>query len=127
MNHEFPFDNVESAHEFVNRLAQVVLETRHDIEADIRRETNSNFPRRLEALQLSVCKMQTLEFHLKKSCCLLNDLRSLRRILFEERSKGGVTVPGKSPGLTKAETTPSSPSSEVYRLEDDEALLGLTG
>jgi len=130
MNHEVPFDSVESAHGFVNLLAQVVLETRHDIEADVQRETNSNLPRRLEALQLTVYKMQTLEFHLKKSRCILNDLRSLRRLLFGERTNGNLAVPGTSIGIAKAEATPSTPSnplSEVSRLEDDEALLGLTG
>lgn len=127
MNHEVPFDSVESAHEFVDLLTQVVLETRHDIEADIQREANANFPRRLEALQLTVYKMQTLELHLKKSRILLNDLRSLRRLLFGERTESDVAGRGTPIGMAKAETTPSSPSSEVNHLEDDQALLGLTG
>ena len=35
MNHEVPFDSIESAHEFVTLVAQVALETKRDIEADL--------------------------------------------------------------------------------------------
>jgi len=127
MNNEVTFDSIESAHEFIDLLAQVVLQTRREIEADIQRETNANFRRRLEALELTIFKMQTLEFHLKKSRFLLNDLRSLRRLLFSERTDGGVAVRETLTGAARAETAHSSFPPAEHRFEDDQALLGLTG
>jgi len=127
MDYEVPFDSIASAHEFVNLLVQVVLETRHDLEADIQREMNSSFSRRLEALQITAYKLQTLEFHLKKSRCLLNDLRSLHRLLVGNLANGEAAVRPKPMGIATAEASPSIASSAVSRSEDDLALLGLTG
>jgi hypothetical protein len=127
MDYEVPFDSIASAHEFVNLLVQVVLETRHDLEADIQREISASFSRRLEALQITAYKLQTLEFHLKKSRCLLNDLRSLRRLLVGKLADGEAAVRPKSMGIAKAAASSSIPSSKVSRPEDDLALLGLTG
>jgi len=139
MDYEAPFDSIESAHEFVDLLAQVVRETRHDIEADMQRATSSNSSRLSEALQITVYKMQTLEFHLKKSRRILNDLRSLRRLLVGKLTNDAAVVPPESTGIAaksavvrpigiaRAEASPLGPSPEASRLEDDEALLGLTG
>lgn len=127
MDYEVPFDSIASAHEFVALLVQVVLETRHDLEADIQREMSSSFSRRLEALQITAYKLQTLEFHLKKSRCLLNDLRSLRRLLVGKLADSAATVRPKPIGIAKAAASSSIPSSKVSRPEDDLALLGLTG
>ena len=117
MNPEAPFDSVESAHRFVTFLAQVVLDTQHDIEGDIQREMSSNFPRRLRALQIIENKLRTLEVHLRNIRRLLNDLCSLRRLLFGERTNGGVVVPRTLIGIANAEITPSrSPLTEASRL-----------
>jgi hypothetical protein len=40
----------------------------------------------LEAVRLALYKLEKLEQHIKASRRLLNDLRTLRRLLFEERS-----------------------------------------
>ena len=114
MNREHPFDSIESAHEFVALCAKVVHETKHDIDTDIQREMSSNVSRRLDALQIVAYKLETLEPHLTKSRRILNDLRSLRRLLFEERASGALAVRPKSIGIAKAETSPS-PSPEVSR------------
>jgi len=114
MNCDLPFNSIESAHEFVALLAKVALEAKCDIDTDIQREMSSNVSRRLDALQIVVYKLETLEPHLTKSRRILNDLRSLRRLLFEERASGALTVRPKSIGIAKAETSPS-PSPEVSR------------
>jgi len=88
MNPELPFDSIESAHEFVGLFVRAVLESKRDIDADIQREMGSNVPRRLEALQIVAYKLEALELYLTKSRRILNDLRSLRRLLFEERTGG---------------------------------------
>jgi len=115
MNPEVPFDSVESFHEFVTLLAQVVVETKREIEKDVQREMSLNLPRRLKALQIIQYKLRTLESHLENVRRILNDLRSLRRLLFGKRTDGGVAVPWTSIDVAKAETTPSSPLPEVSR------------
>jgi hypothetical protein len=59
MNRELPFDSIESAHEFVALFAQVVLETKREIQADIQREMRSGFSRRLQALQIIAYLLST--------------------------------------------------------------------
>jgi len=81
-----PFDSIESAHEFVALFAEAVREAKRDVEADIQRESNAQSPRRLDALRAALYSMEKLELHMNKSRRILNDLRSLRRLLFEERS-----------------------------------------
>ena len=108
MKPEVPLDSIESAHEFVTLLAQVVLETKRELQLDIQRETGGNFPRRLKALKIVEYKLRTLESHLENLARILNDLRSLRRLLFGERT-ANAAVPRVSICIAeKAETTPSS-------------------
>jgi hypothetical protein len=84
-----PFDSIESAHEFVTLLAETALQAKRDIDADVQREASSNnFPRRVEAMRLALYNLEKLELHMTKSRRILNDLRSLRRFLFKERSAG---------------------------------------
>jgi hypothetical protein len=44
----------------------------------------------VDALRLAVYNLEKLEMHVNRSSRILNDLRTLRRLLFEER-KGGST------------------------------------
>jgi hypothetical protein len=101
-----PFDSIEDAHEFLTLLAQTIFETKLDIEADVQRESGSNFPRRAEALKLAVYTLEKLEFHMGRSRRILNDLRTLRRLLFEERTLTAPTPRPKSDRKTKAQTVP---------------------
>jgi hypothetical protein len=82
---ETPFDSVENAHEYVRLLAEALIEGKRDIESDIAAALQSKQDRRLEALRLVQHKLDKLEQHLKTSARLLNDLRTLRRLLLEER------------------------------------------
>jgi hypothetical protein len=98
VNHgiETTFDSIESAHEFVGLLTEAVAEAKRDIETDVQMESGSTFPRRLQALRLALYQMEKLEVHMSKSRRILNDLRSLRRLLLEERSAGALTVRSES-------------------------------
>ncbi len=80
-----PFDKIESAHEYVALLAETIEETRLDIEAQIGLTFDENTARRKEALQLISHKLARLSAHMTASCRILNDLRTLRRLLFGER------------------------------------------
>ena len=88
MNHATgsPFESIESAHDFISLFADSVADAKRDIENDVQRELTSNAPRRLAALRLAAYNLEKLEVHLNKSRRILNDLRSLRRLLFEERA-----------------------------------------
>jgi len=80
-----PFDSVENAQDYVRLLVEAVVEARQDIESDVTTATESKSERRLQALRLVQHKLDKLEQHLKTSGRLLNDLRTLRRLLLEER------------------------------------------
>ena len=84
---ETPFDNVESAHEYLRLLSEAMLEARRDIEGDIATQPSSQAPRRIEALRLVLYKLDKLEQHIMASRRVLNDLRMLRRLLLQERSQ----------------------------------------
>ena len=101
---ESPFGSIEDAHEFLTLLAQTIFETKLDIEADVQRESSSNYPRRAEALKLTLYTLNELEFHMNRSRRVLNDLRTLRRLLFEERTLSTLTARPKANGKAKAET-----------------------
>jgi len=77
-----PFDSVENAHEYVRLLVEAIAEAKAEIEADL---VATKPDRRVEALRVVQFKLDKLEQHLKASSRLLNDLRTLRRLLFEER------------------------------------------
>jgi uncharacterized membrane protein YccC len=83
---ETPFDSVESAHEYLRLLSETLLEAKRDIEGDIAAEVDSKTPRRLEALRLVLYKLDKLEQHIKAGRRVLNDLRTLRRLLLQERA-----------------------------------------
>jgi len=81
---ETPFDSVESAHEYLQLLLEALADGKKDIEADVA-VAATNGARRLQALRLVQYKLEKLEHHLQSSSRLLNDLRTLRRLLLEER------------------------------------------
>lgn len=81
-----PFESIESAHDFVTLLEATIGDAKRDLAADIHRETAQNESRRLEALRLALYNLEKLEIHMHRSRRVLNDLRTLRRLLFEERT-----------------------------------------
>ena len=82
---ETPFDNIESALEYVNHLLEATREARDQIETELLRAAIPQLARRKQALQLANYKLDTLSSHIAASRRILNDLRMLRRLLLEER------------------------------------------
>jgi hypothetical protein len=80
-----PFDNIESALEYVNHLLDATQEARAQIETEILRTASPELARRKQALQLVRFKLDKLSSHIAASRRILNDLRTLRRLLLEER------------------------------------------
>lgn len=87
MNHQSDpsFESIEGAQGYLRLLCAAVLETRQDVEADARAQVGFEPQRRLEAVRLVLYKLEQLEKHVKTSHRILNDLRTLRRLLLEER------------------------------------------
>jgi hypothetical protein len=83
-----PFETIESAQHFIALLAEAVSEAKQEIESDVQRETSGTEARRIEALRMALYSLEKLELHVNRSSRLLNDLRTLRRLLFSERTKG---------------------------------------
>jgi hypothetical protein len=80
-----PFDSIESAHEFVAFLAGRVEEAIKEVQGHSDQAKAEGNERRIEALAVALLKMNQLSTHLQKSRRILNDLRTLRRLLFQER------------------------------------------
>ena len=87
---ETPFDNIESAVEFVNLLVEATREAQEQIEIEIARSTDIQLARRKEALQLVSYKLLNLSSHMAISGKILKDLRTLRRLLLDERGTKAV-------------------------------------
>jgi hypothetical protein len=82
-----PFDSVETTQEYFKLLSETLPEVVQQIEADIAAASELKQSRRTEALRLVLYKLQKLEEHVQASGRLLNDLRTLRRLLLQERVK----------------------------------------
>jgi len=88
---EDQFETLESAYDFVALLAETVAEAKRELESDVQRESASNLSRRLDALRIALYSLDKLELHVNRSRRILNDLRTLRRLLFEERGRISAT------------------------------------
>ena len=83
---ETPFDNLEGAHHYVHLLGEAVEDARRAIQEDIAEALAARgAERRLDALRLVDYKLIRLREHIGTSSRILNDLRTLRRLLLRER------------------------------------------
>jgi len=89
---EDQFETLESAHDFVALLAETVAEAKRELEKDVQRESVTS--RRLDALRLTLYSLGKLELHVNRTSRILNDLRTLRRLLFEERKTSAPQIAG---------------------------------
>jgi hypothetical protein len=80
-----PFDNIESSHQYVSLLHDAIEEARREVDEEIAFSTDEDADRRKEALQIVAYNLAKLSLHMKTSGRLLNDLRTLRRLLLAER------------------------------------------
>jgi hypothetical protein len=84
-NERTPFDSIEGSLEYIGLLREVIQKTKKIVEADAAIASSEGATRRLEALQLAVYKLERLAWHVDGSHRILNDLRTLRRLLLGER------------------------------------------
>jgi len=79
-----PFDSIESAQEFMELLDETIEEARQQLEADRATARGHRETRHVEALDLAIYKVNQLAQHTRKSRRILNDLRTIRRLLVSE-------------------------------------------
>jgi hypothetical protein len=96
-NSETPFDNIESSHQYVAMLAEAIEEARLEVEAEIAL-MNGAPERRKEALQIVAYNLAKLSLHITTSGRILNDLRTLRRLLLAEREPAPVRAKAAAQG-----------------------------
>jgi hypothetical protein len=92
MKRETPFDNIESSHEYVGLLAEAIDEAVASIDEEIALAAAEGAARREEALKLVAFKLAKLRDHVTQSRRILNDLRTLRRLLMAERREAALEV-----------------------------------
>src|SRR5215813_13195679 len=95
-NCETPFDSLEGSHEYIALLSEVIEEARKDVEAEISLALVESADRRKEALQLVSYNLGKLKLHMTTSRRILNDLRTLRRLLLDERRSAAAGESAKS-------------------------------
>jgi predicted nuclease of restriction endonuclease-like RecB superfamily len=83
-----PFESIESAHEFVALLEESIQEAADDVREHLRQAEEARDERQMRALNLALYKLTQLATQMHKSRRALNDLRSIRRLLFTEREPG---------------------------------------
>jgi hypothetical protein len=82
---ETPFDTIESAQQFIDLLIEAIVESRRDVDADIALLQNNQSKRSKQALQLVSANLAKLSQYMTASRRILNRLRTMRRLLLEER------------------------------------------
>ncbi len=80
-----PFESLESAHDYLSLLREALEEAHTSILDDTVIAQGDGAARRVDALRLVEHKLNRLRQHLLASLVLLNDLRTLRRLLLGER------------------------------------------
>jgi hypothetical protein len=91
-----PFESLESAHDYLNLLREALEDAQTSILDDTVIAQDDGAARRVDALRLVEHKLNRLRQHLLASLILLNDLRTLRRLLLGERP-GTVADPNDRP------------------------------
>lgn len=86
-----PFDTIESAHQYMHLLDKVLEEVQSTTEEDLKRIARADVEgigRSADAIHLVSYKLEQLRHHVKAGSRILNDLRTMRRLLMGERRTG---------------------------------------
>jgi len=87
-----PFETLESAYSFVSLLREAVDDAYGSIlDETALAQAMAGAERRVDALRVVDHKLNSLRQNVLASLILLNDLRTLRRLLLGERTAAGVT------------------------------------
>lgn len=87
-----PFSTIESAQDFVKLLTKAVYDAKQELQGHMDEESVSDASRRMDALRIALYSLGKLDSHLHQSSRILNDLRTLRRLLLTERGTKSNTV-----------------------------------
>src|SRR5437763_12203039 len=79
------FDSIESAQDFMKVLAETILDSMKDLNHDQHAATQEGQLRQAQAIELAIFKLKKLGCHVHKSRIILNDLRTVRRLILNER------------------------------------------
>lgn len=82
---ERPFENIESALEYIDYLLEASQEAEQHVDSEIALANSPEQARHKQALQIIRFKLASLDTHIIASKKILNDLRKLRRLILEER------------------------------------------
>lgn len=82
-----PFDSIEDSLEYISLLRETIETSKRSVEAQALAAQAEGAARRLEAIQLVAYKLDRLAWHVDGSRRILNDLRTLRRLLLGERQQ----------------------------------------
>jgi hypothetical protein len=82
---ETPFDSIEGSYQYVDMLAEAIDEARRDVEEEVVIAEKELADRRKQGLLLVSYNLAKLQGHITSSRRILNDLRTLRRVLMSER------------------------------------------
>ncbi len=94
---ETPFDSIEGSYQYVDMLAEAIAEARRDVEAEVALAEEESADRRKQGLLLVSYNLAKLESHVTTSRRILNDLRTLRRVLMSERKPARAAVRAARP------------------------------
>lgn len=81
---EQPFDSVESAYNFMNVLADTILEAMKEVSEEKQVALREGQLRRAQAIELALFKLKMLTCYVHKSRRTLNDLLLIRRLILTE-------------------------------------------
>jgi hypothetical protein len=77
-----PFDSIEGAHDYIRLLGEAVEDAQKSITEDLAEAAaTKGVERRVDALRLVDYKLNQLRQHMSATSRILNDLRTLRRLL----------------------------------------------
>jgi hypothetical protein len=79
------FDSIESAQDFMQILAETILEAMTDLNSQRQEALRDGENRRAQAIELAMFKLKMLSCYVFKSRRMLNDLRTIRRLILNER------------------------------------------
>jgi hypothetical protein len=91
-----PFETIESTHEYMKLLDEVLEEIQGTTEEELKRIVLADtmvIGRGVEAIHLLSYKLEQLRHHVKASSRILNDLRTMRRLLLGERKGAEQSTP----------------------------------
>ncbi len=79
------FDSIESVQDFMKILADTVLDCMKELSNDREIAIQDGEERRAQAIKLAQYKLKMLGCYVHKSRLALNDLRTIRRLILNER------------------------------------------